>query len=145
MEYLGFLAGKDGLKVNPPKLKSIMDFPVPTKVRDVQAFLGLVGYFRIFVKKFAEKAKPLYKLLKQAIPWKWEAEQQDAFDILKSDLIQAPVLAFPDFSKPFILTTDASGYAIGAMLSQIQNGFERLIACNSRVLTDCETRYNNTD
>jgi len=145
VEYLGYLTGKDGLKVNPRKLTSIKDFPTPVKVRDIQAFLGLVGYFRAFVSRFAERARPLYALLKKEVEWYWGKDQEAALLDLKLCLMQAPVLSFPDFKFPFILTTDASGYAIGAILTQLQDGKEKLIGCASRVLTDVESRYVNTD
>ncbi|HLP44037.1 MAG TPA: RNase H-like domain-containing protein [Candidatus Nanoarchaeia archaeon] len=145
VEYLGFLTGCDGLKVNPRKMDSIVNFPRPAKVRDVQAFLGLIGYFRIFIPKFAEKARPLYILLKQDNEWSWGKEQEAAFQQFKRLLQQAPILAFPNFDEPFMLTTDASGYAAGAILTQMQNNKERLIACASKVFTDTEQRYSNTE
>ncbi len=145
VEYLGFIAGRQGLRVNPRKLDSIKQFPVPEKVRDVQAFLGLVGYFRIFVKSFANRAEPLHYLLRKTTSWEWTPACQAAFDDLKQCMLKAPILAFPDFSKPFILTTDASGYAIGAVLTQLQQGKERLIACTSRTLTKSEKNYSNPD
>ena len=145
VEYLGFLAGKDGLRVNPRKLDAIKHFPKPEKVRDVQAFLGLIGYFRIFISSFATRAASLYDLLKKEQEWSWDKPQDAAFQELKICLLKAPVLAFPDFSKPFLLTTDASGYAVGAILTQVQKGKERLIACTSRVLTKSEKNYSNVD
>jgi hypothetical protein len=145
VEYLGFKAGREGLKVNPRKLDAIKNFPQPQKVRDVQAFLGLIGYFRLFVTNFAEKAKPLYQLLRKDQQWTWTKDQEDSFKQLKNCLMSAPILAFPDFSKPFCLTTDASGYAVGAILTQYQKGKERLIACASRVLTTAEKNYSNPD
>ena len=72
VEYLGFLAGKDGLKVNPGKMEAVEKFPIPQKVKDVQAFLGLVEYFRIFITHFAEHANPLYELLKKEQRWTWK-------------------------------------------------------------------------
>lgn len=145
VEYLGFLAGQDGLKVNPRKLNAIQHFPTPTTVKEIQSFLGLANYFRSFIVGFSEKAKPLNKLLHKDTPFKWTKEHENAISQLKYDLTHAPVLAFPNFNDPFLLTTDASGYAIGAILTQIQEGKERLIACNSRVLTLTEQRYSNTD
>ena len=145
VEYLGYLVGRDGMKVNPRKLEAIEHFPTPTKVVDIQAFLGVIGYFRSFVSNFAARAKPLYELLKKDREWKWGPEQEGAFCDLKKCLLTAPILAFPDFRKEFILVTDASGYAISAVLTQIQGGKERLIACASRVLTQSEKNYSNTD
>jgi ribonuclease HI len=126
-------------------MEAITNFPKPIKVRDVQAFLGLIGYFRIFVRNFAERARPLYQLLKQDQPWQWTKDCEESFLAFKKILSEAPVLVFPDFSKPLILTTDASGYAAGAILSQIQDGKERIIASASKVFSDQETRYSNTE
>ncbi len=145
VDYLGYVAGQDGLKVNPRKMDAIKSFPTPQCVRDVQSFLGLANYFRTFIVAFSEKARPLYELLKKENKWKWTSSESNSFEIIKESLLTAPVLAFPDFTQPFLLTTDASGYAVGALLTQIQNGKERLIACNSRVLTPVEKRYSNTD
>jgi transposase InsO family protein len=145
IEYLGYLVGRDGLKVNPKKVKAISEFPVPKKVKDVQAFLGVVGYFRTFIDHFAERARPLYKLLKNETVWKWDKEEDIAFNDLKQCLLHAPVLSFPDFRLPFHLTTDASGYALGAILTQARGKKEVLISCASRTLRSEETRYSNTE
>jgi hypothetical protein len=163
IEYLGYLISRDGLRVNPNKVAAATNFPTPKDVKGVQGFLGLVGYFRWFIYNYAEKAKGLYDLLKSTTDFVWGEKQEESFSVLKKALQEAPVLAFPDFSKEFILTTDASGYAIGAILTQVQGqelkviryeskkldkkylGKERLITCHSRTLKDAETRYNNTD
>jgi len=145
IEYLGFIITTDGLMVNPPKVQAVENFPVPTCVKAVQAFLGLVGYFRIFIYDFAGKAKPLYQLLKKNNKFFWGPEQQLSFEKLKQALMTAPVLAFPDFKKEFILTTDASQDAIGAILTQVQDGAEKLISCYSKTLVASERNYSNTD
>jgi hypothetical protein len=146
IEYLGYLVGKNGMKVNPKKIKAIQDFPTPKDIKGIQAFLGVVGYFRQFIPDYATMARPLYKLLKKEVPFKWGEEQSEALRAFKKALTTAPVLAFPDFRKEFILTTDASGYAIGAILTQEDDkAQERLISCHSRTLKDAETRYNTFD
>ena len=145
VEYLGFLIGMHGLKVNPRQHEPISGFKRPEAVVHVQKFLGLIGYFRIFVSNFAARARPLYQLLKQDVEWKWGPEQEAAFQDLKKCLLSAPILAHPDWDKEFILVTDASGYGISAVLTQIQDGKERLINCASRVLTKSERNYSNTD
>jgi hypothetical protein len=146
IEYLGFLVGRDGMKVNPRKVDAIEKFPTPRDVKGIQAFLGVVGYFRQFVPDYATIARPLYGLLKKNQKFSWGEEQEHAFQAFKKALTHAPVLAFPDFDKEFILTTDASGYAIGAILTQEDaNRQERLISCHSRTLKDAETRYNTLD
>jgi hypothetical protein len=101
IEYLGFLVGKDGLHVNPKKVAAVRNFPTPTDIKAVQAFLGVVGYFRTFIFNFANKARGLYALLRKETPFQWGPAQQQSFDELKQALISAPVLALPDFEKPF--------------------------------------------
>jgi hypothetical protein len=147
IEYLGFLVGKDGLHVNPKKVAAVRNFPTPTDVKAVQAFLGVVGYFRTFIFNFASKARGLYALLRKETPFQWGDEQQKSFEELKQALISAPVLALPNFDKPFILTTDASGYAIAAILTQVSdNGKnEHLISCHSRMLKGAELNYHTLD
>jgi len=86
----------------------------PKKVRDVQSFIGLAGYYRKFIKDFSKIAKPLTILTKKETRFEWTTEQQKAFDILKEKLTTAPVLHYPDFTRQFIIATDASDYAIGA-------------------------------
>ena len=92
-------------------------FPVPEKEKDVKAFLGLTGYYRKFIQNFSSIAKPLITLLKKENKWKWTSEEQESFELLKSKLIEFPILHYPDYQQQFILTTDASGYGLGAVLS----------------------------
>jgi hypothetical protein len=145
VEYLGYLAGNQGLKVNPRQYTPLREFKRPVNVKGVLAFLGFVGYFRQFVSNFAARARPLYQLVKKDQEWKWGPEQEEAFQDLKKCLFTAPAIAFPKWNQEFILVTDASGYAVSAVLTQIQKGKERLIGCASRVLTKSERNYSNTD
>jgi hypothetical protein len=82
VEYLGFIARKQGLRVNPPKLEAIKNFPILEEIQDVEAFLGLVGYFRIFLTSFANRAEPLYCLLRKTTTWECTEKQQQAFEDL---------------------------------------------------------------
>jgi len=145
IDYLGFVIGKDGLQVNPAKVSAISQFPTPTTEKAVRAFLGMVGYFRTFIKDFSTKAAPLYHLLKEDGNFNWTPACDKAISVLKHALTTAPILAFPDFDKPFYLTTDASGYAIGAWLTQKVNKKEVLIGCTSRTLRGSEVNYTNVD
>ena len=94
--------------------------------------MGLVTYYRKFVENFSKVAKPLIDLTKKRARWKWDKEQQQAFETLRIKLIEAPILAYPRYDTPFILQTDASDDCIGAVLSQVQDGAERVIAYGSR-------------
>ena len=121
-------------------------FPVPKTVRNVQQFLGLANYYRRFINNFSLIAKPLFCLLKKEIKTIiWTAKEQEAFDNLKNALCEAQVLQYPDFDKPFIITTDASGYGIGAILSQEELDNDLPIAYASRVLTEAERKWDTTD
>jgi hypothetical protein len=102
------------VKPDPNKIETVIRFPVPEKEKDIKAFLGLTGYYRKFIPNFSTIAKPLTTLLTKEAPLKWTSEEQRSFDFLKTKLTETPILQYPDFQKPFILTTDASGYGLGA-------------------------------
>ncbi len=110
-------------------------------MQEVQQFLGLASYYRRFIRDFARIAKPLHLLTERGRPFKWTGECATAFAELKSRLVSSPILAFPDHSLPFTLDTDASHVGVGAVLSQVQNGQERVIAYASRTLAKAERRY----
>jgi len=123
--YLGHIITKDGIRPDPSKLHAVKNFLTPKKVKDVQSFLGLAGYYRKFIENFSKIAKPLVRLTKKGAKFNWTAEQQNSFQLLKEKLTTAPVLSYPDFQREFLVTTDASDYAIGAVLSQGPVGQER--------------------
>ena len=123
------------------KLSAIKNFPTPKKVKDIQSFIGLVGHYRKFIEDFSRIAKPMTKLTKKSEKFVWSAEQQNAFDVLKEKLM-TPVLKYPDFSEEFNVTTNASDYAIGAVLSQGPVGNDRPVAYTSRILSRAEQNYN---
>ncbi|KAM0724355.1 Retrovirus-related Pol polyprotein from transposon 17.6 [Formica fusca] len=143
--YLGHIISENGISPDPSKLTAIKEFPTPKKVKDIQSFIGLAGYYRKFIEDFSKIAKPLTKLTKKTEKFEWTMEQQNAFEILKERLMTAPVLMYPDFNQEFIVTTDASDYAIGAVLSQGKVGNDRPIAYASRVLSRAEQNYNTTE
>ena len=136
--YLGHVITENGIKPDPSKLDAVRNLPIPKRVKDVQFFLSLAGYYRRFIDHFSQIAKPLTQLLKKDQAFRWTAQEQEAFEILKEKLTTAPILQYPDFSKPFVLTTGASGKAIGAVLSQGKIGQDLPIAYTSRVLIKAE-------
>ena len=141
VEFLGHIISEAGVKTDPKKTEVVATWPNPENVHQVQAFVGFCSYYRRFIEGFAGIAKPLHKLTEKNQPFHWSEECEDAFEALKKKMIDARVLAHPDFSKPFVLDTDASDVAIGGVLSQNIDGQERAIAFTSRTLTKTERRY----
>lgn len=136
---------RDGLTLDPANSQRIRDWPVPRSVTAVRAFLGLCSYYRRFVYKYAFISQPLHRLTQKQVPFEWTDECATAFQTLKDALTSPPIMAFPNFDQPFILSTDASNYAVGAVLSQTQNGLERVVAYASHVLTRTERRWSTYD
>ena len=130
--FVDHIISEQGVEAYPEKVKAVRHFPQPKSVRNIREFLELTGYCRRFIKDYAKVAKPLYNLLKKDKEFNWEDTQETDFNILKERLGSEPILLFPDFSKSFILTTDASCDAIGAVLSQIQDELEHPVAYLSR-------------
>ena len=143
--YLGHVISESGIKPDPTKLDAVKNFPIPKRTKDIQSFLGLAGYYRRFIEHFSQIAKPLTQLLKKDQAYRWTAQEQEAFEILKEKLTTAPILQYPDFTKPFVLTTDASGKAIGAVLSQGKIGQDLPIAYASRILNKAEENYSTIE
>ena len=100
------------------KTTAIKHYPSPKNVKKLQQFLGLVSYFRKFIKNFATKCAPLTNLLKKDVTFKINEIQEKSFQLLKNELINEPILQLPDYRKNFILTTDACKDGLGAILSQ---------------------------
>ena len=113
----------------------------PKDVKGLQAFLGTAGYYRQYLPDFATVAKPLTRLVSGDNLWTWTSDEQTAFQRLKDGLVSAPVLGYPDPKLPYILDTDASAVGVGAVLSQIQEGKERVIAYYSKTLAPPERNY----
>lgn len=140
--YLSHVISREGVKPDPTKLKAVQQFPRPKTPKNIKQFLGLAGYYRRFIPNFSKFAKPLTTLLKNDTRFEWTPVQEESFEILKQKLCEEPVLQYPDFSRPFILTTDASGTAVGGILSQGEINRDRPIAYASRTLTDNELKYD---
>lgn len=143
--YLGHIICSNGVRPDPDKIRSIAEFPHPKNQKNIKQFLGLAGYYRRFIPNFSKVAKPLTDLLKKDKLFAWQFQQEEAFNTLKSFLCSEPVLQYPDFSKSFNLTTDASGYAIGGVLSQGDIGKDLPIAYTSRTLSDAEQKYSTIE
>ena len=128
MDFLGHVISEDGISTDPKKTECVQNWPDPTTVKEVRSFLGFCSYYRRFIFRFSEIAKPLHKLTQKGVRFKWTKECQNAFQTLKTKLVNAPVLAHPDFNHGFILDVDACDQSIGAVISQKIHGEEHAIA-----------------
>ena len=139
--FLGHIVSKDGIATDPDKIKSVKDWPVPTNVKQIRSFLGLCSYYRKYVKGFSNVARPLHKLTEIDRTFSWNNECQETFDASKKSLTTAPILGYPIDCGQFILDCDASNEGVGVVLSQIQDGNEKVIGYFSKSLSKPERRY----
>ena len=119
VKYLGYVVSYSGISADPDKVTAVQDYARPQTVKHLCSFLGLASYYRCFIPHFSQVTAPLYALTKKDALFKWTSTCQDTFKQLKQILTQGPVLTFPDFSKLFVLETDASGISLGAVLSAV--------------------------
>lgn len=141
-EYLGHIISHNGIKANPRKIEAINNFPIPKDMKQIQSFLGMINYYRRFIKNFAKIAKPLTSLCKKDQPYVWTNYTQEAFDKLKKILTEEITLAFPDFESIFYVTTDASDIALGAVLSQGELPNDRPLHFFSKTLSETQKHYS---
>ena len=139
--FLGHIVSEGGVSTDPEKIRAVTEWPVPTHLREVRAFVGLCSYYRRFVEGFAGISAPLHDMTRKGRSFQWTPECQEAFQHLKAVLTSAPILAMPDEDGTFTLDTDAANSSIGAVLSQTQNGLERVVAYASRKLSKAEMNY----
>ena len=139
--YLGYVVSEKGIHTDPEKVKAVKEWPRPIDVTQVRSFLGLASYYRRFIRGFADVARPLHKLTEKHHKFEWSDDCEEAFVELKSRLIKSPILAYPDPKLDFILDTDASNLATGAVLSQIQGEQEQVVAYASKTLSSQERNY----
>lgn len=147
VEYIGHVITPEGLQTNQMLVQAVKEFPTTKDLSKVCQYLGMCSYYRRFIlHHFATVAKPLHLLTRKGAEFVWSAECNNAFETLKMKLLCAPVLAYPDITKPFILETDAYGSGVGAVLSQSQDdGALHPVAYASRSLTRAESNYGITE
>ena len=138
VSFLGHRISGAGIAMEKEKIQSILSWPIPNDVEQIQKFLGLSGYYRRFIKNFSSICAPISELLSKHVQFKWTERQQQAFDTLKQAITTAPVLTLPDPSIPYVVKCDASGFAIGAELSQ----HGKPVAYLSHKLSPAERNYS---
>jgi len=147
IKYLGIIILENKIQINEEKLSGVLEWSVPTKVKQVQAFLGFVNFYYRFIKNFAKMSKPLSNLTKKDCTWNWGVEQQNAFKVLKRAFTIAPILRIPNDKDSFKLFTDASDFATGAVLSQkdMQTNLWHLVVFFSKSLDVHKRNYEIYD
>lgn len=144
---VGYMCGTYGRQPTTDKIVKVLEWTVCKDQRDVRGFLGMIGFYRIWIKGFAQVARPLSMLLRKGVEWQWESEQQDAMDELKAALTSPPVLATLDLDEghgEVILATDASGVGWGCKLEQVLEGKRHPIRFESGIWTAAEINYDAT-
>lgn len=137
VRYLGHILSTEGLRLDPGRVKDILEMEEPKNCKELQVFLGMMNYVQRFIPNMSDVTAPLRTLLHKDIAWVWTDAQQRGYETLRESLANAPVLAFFDANKPVILSVDASQMGVGAVL--IQDG--RPVAFSSRSLTEAQQRY----
>lgn len=146
IKYLGFLISDGGYKMDPNKTEAIRNFVPPQEQKQLKSFLGLISFYRKYIPSFSLIAQPLHRLLRKDVIFEWSAECKFAFDKLIEAVEKNIILKYPDFSKEFYLTTDASNFGLGAVLSQRgDDGTDRPLAFISRSLNPAEQNYSTTE
>ncbi|KAF8694327.1 hypothetical protein RHS03_08208, partial [Rhizoctonia solani] len=146
VEYLGIIVLDRGFSLDKLKIQAVQEWPAPTKVKEVQSFLGFANFLRWFVANFSHIARPLHNLVKKDTPWRWDTKEQEAFQALKDAITNAPVLCHADPTKPYFLETNASGAALGSILSQRQdNGRLHPLGFLSELFKGAKQNYDTHD
>jgi hypothetical protein len=146
MEYLGMIIQPGEVRMDPGKVAAVKDWPTPTTLKEVRAFIGFANFYRRFIKDFATVARPLHDLTKKDMPWQWHAEQQKAFDWLKEKFCCEPILKVYDPELPTRVEVDASGFATGGILSQKHtDGLWHPVAYRSDSMSKEERNYEIYD
>lgn len=148
LKFLGFVVDNNGLRTDPDKVSAIVNYPTPKNTTEIKRLIGLVSWYRRFIKDFSSISSPINDLLhgrKKGQPIVWTEEAEKAFSEIKLRLTSAPVLASPDFSKPFVIQCDASDTGVGAVLYQECDGLEHPVAYASKSLTAVQRKYTTTE
>lgn len=139
--FLGHTISEEGVGTSPDKVKTVQDWPTPKNAKEARSFISLASYYRAYVYRFAQLAKPIHELAENGRKFIWTEACEESFRKIKEALTTAPILSFPTENDHFILDCDASLLAQGAVLSQVQNGKEKVIGYFSKCFTRTERKY----
>jgi len=146
VEFLGVVIGPRGVEMQKEKVERVLNWPAPRNVKEVQKFLGFANYYRRFIKNFARIVVPLHILVRKEQKWKWEKEQEKAFERLKVVFTIEPILAIPDIDREMRAEADALDYATGGVLStKYEDRKWRPVAFISKSLNAIEQNYKIHD
>lgn len=146
VSWLGHIISTKGVATDPEYVRAIREFPIPRNVRQLRAFLGTCGWYRVFVRRLALLQIPLNELLQRGMAWKWSEERQGALERIKDAFLETVMLKYPMRDRPFYVQTDASEYGLGCQLFQYDNeGDVRVLGFASRTLKGPELRYTVTE
>lgn len=145
VKYLGHLLTPEGIQMDPQKISAIKNRAAPRNSKELLSFIQACSWYRRFIQNFANVSKPLTQLIKNNVTWKWTELEQNSFESLKNLLITSPILKQADYNLPFLLKTDASAYALGAVLLQGESENEHPVEYASRLLNAAEKNYSTTE
>ena len=135
VRFLGHVVSAEGVSTDPDKVKGVKTWPVPRNAKEGRRFVGLCTYYGQFVRSFSDVARPLHELTEKGQSFEWTKACEESFQQHKDALVSAPLLTYPHITQPFLLDTDASNDNVGAVLSQVHDGEERVIAYYSHALS----------
>ncbi len=143
--FLGHVVSESGTRPDPGKIEAVLHFPQPKTVTNVRLFLGLIGYYRNYVRGYVRLAAPLFELTKRDVNFVWDMGCQQAFQSLKAALVDAPILTRPDSRRTFCLDVDWSPKGDRAILSHKEGKFEKVVAYASKSLTEAQRKFRSME
>ena len=141
VNFPGHVVSTEGTTMDPKKLEVVQKWETPRNLKEVRAYVGFISYYRRYIKDFSTTARALHALTRKNVKFEWTQKCQNAFDTLEQKLTSAPIVALFRDEGEYRLDTDARGWAIGAVLSQVQDGHERVISYASRLYSSSEKHY----
>jgi len=140
--FLGHVVNREGIQPDLGKIEAVLHFPTPKNVTSIRSFLGLTCYYQKYIKGYSSLASPLFELTRKDAAFVWDVNCEQAYQALKVALVDAPVLTRPNFRRTFWLDVDWSPKGVGAILSQKEGKFEKVVAYASKSLTDAQRRFH---